>query len=87
MSTKKIDQMREVERAARALIEKLFQGEADLSARIVITKHGSQVLRCTWSANGWTGTLELQRPGSRELSSKELAGVLALLAIDDAPIT
>lgn len=70
----------EIERMATKLIGRLFTGDAEL-ARVTMERDecGSQYVAVSWDAGGWQGQLVLQRPGVRELSSKDIAGVLAFL--------
>jgi len=71
----------EIERVARLLVRRIFaaSGRCTFHMATIRNEQGGQVLRCAWMAGGWKGELELCKPAQRELTSKDLAVVLAIM--------
>lgn len=80
---KDTDVRADVEALARKLVTRLFRGDARLTSTLQRTKNGTQFMHFEWDCGGWHGTMSLDRPGLRELTSEEIGAVLfTLQAID-----
>lgn len=61
------------------LISKSFGKPVKLAVQVERTEEAGDSFVVTWDCAGWRGDLLLARPGQRELTAKELGGVLSLL--------
>lgn len=68
-----------IEAVARNLLGKMFGAPCEMTIELGRDNTDAERLICFWKAGGWSGRLELQRPGARLLDGRDLRGLLKIL--------
>lgn len=79
MSAADKQKLRAIQRAVAQLVTRTLGEPSSMTIAVDRHESGEQCVVVMWCAAGWTGTVNLRRPGVRMLSAKHLAGVLEVL--------